>query len=160
MSYPAAHRLRMCAHCPRPCALNAAGRIDHTDDAVACPDGRWRPYARDGGAAAPDVAHPPAPRSRLSLRRQRLDPAMWGPPLWAELHARPETCDLATEPAWLAAFARRVPCGDCRPHWLSLVRDTPPDLTSRQAYHAWSVAAHNAVNARLGRPAWASPAGA
>jgi hypothetical protein len=56
------------------------------------------------------------------------------------------------EGEWLEEFARRLPCGECRAHWSKLLAELPPELASREKYFAWTVAAHNAVNRRLGKP--------
>ena len=93
------------------------------------------------------------PRARASVSPQAV--VMVGPLRWKELHGRPSlpALDLSAESAWLAGpFARSLPCGACRNHWLSMLRDSPPDLRSRQAYLAWTVARHNEVDIRLGKP--------
>lgn len=73
--------------------------------------------------------------------------------LWAELHARPWRMGSPEHEAdWLAAFSRRVPCGTCQQHWVEILTATPPDFSSTDAYFAWTVAVHNAVNRRLGKP--------
>lgn len=75
--------------------------------------------------------------------------------LWAELHARPgQWTGADVERAWLERFVGRVPCGDCRAHWKAYTTANPPDLSGPQAYYGWTVAAHNAVNRRLGKPEW------
>lgn len=70
-----------------------------------------------------------------------------GPVLWGELHR----WALAGGPdaeQWLAGFAKRLPCGECRKEWGAIVAESPPtgDLFE------WSVDAHNRVNRRLGKP--------
>lgn len=75
--------------------------------------------------------------------------------MWAELHARAfNAADLSSEREWLEKFAQRVPCGECRRHWRELVKLHPPDLSSPDAYFAWTVARHNDVSRRLGKPEW------
>jgi Erv1 / Alr family len=90
-------------------------------------------------------------RSRSRSARTEPPPGS-GPQLWAELHRWALTADLADAPQWLDRFAARVPCGDCRRHWLAGVSDSPPPLESRERLFAWTVARHNAVNRRLGKP--------
>lgn len=76
-----------------------------------------------------------------------------GPRLWAELHRRPWAFDLATEEAWIRdTFTPQLTACACRKNWLAALQSTPPDLTSPEAYFAWSVDRHNEVNARLGKP--------
>ncbi len=72
--------------------------------------------------------------------------------MWAELHLWAQRADLPSASGWLANFARRIPCGECRHHWSSFSRLTPPDCTSHSTLFAWTVSAHNAVSRRLGKP--------
>lgn len=55
--------------------------------------------------------------------------------------------------AWEAAIeeASHGTCA-CASHWTRLKLEMPPDLTSRLAFIRWTIDAHNAVNALLGRP--------
>ena len=71
------------------------------------------------------------------------------PATWSELHQHP-----APTAAWLADFAARIgDCPACRVHWIAWVADHPAPLDLPD-YRRWTVAAHNAVNARLGREPW------
>lgn len=79
-----------------------------------------------------------------------------GRALWAQLHIRylradPTLWYPVAERVNLTVFTLNVPCGECRTHWVRYMNDHPPDLSSPAAAFAWSVRAHNAVNARLGR---------
>jgi hypothetical protein len=93
-------------------------------------------------------------------RPKVVDRSFWGPALWAELHARAMAYggDAEGERAWLDRFTARVPCGECRQHWLELVTQTPPDLSDAGAFYRWTVSVHNAVNVRLGKAVWTAPA--
>jgi hypothetical protein len=76
---------------------------------------------------------------------------------WAEMHARamawnPAAGDAAAEAAYLARAADGLAGCQCSPHWRAYLKSHPPDLSSAESYFAWTVAAHNAVNARLGKP--------
>jgi hypothetical protein len=84
-----------------------------------------------------------------------------GPRMWAELHAWGRREDLLpTTPenrtAWLNLFTGRIPCGKCKRHWAELLQKMPPPLLllRGESLYAWTVAAHNDVNIRLGKPAW------
>jgi hypothetical protein len=75
--------------------------------------------------------------------------------LWNEFHARPLTCDLATEPKYLDGFCERVAviqgcsCGsDC----IARLKRNPPDLSSRYGYAFWQWQFHDGISADLGRP--------
>jgi hypothetical protein len=68
--------------------------------------------------------------------------------LWREFHAAPRKGFLA----FLSAFIPRVPCGDCREGFAKLVAENPPPLDTDESLFAWTVAMHNAVNRKLGKP--------
>lgn len=70
-----------------------------------------------------------------------------GPELWAILH-RWAVVGAPTGTKWLGEFASRLPCGDCKTHWRQYVEDHP--FTPSDAF-GWTVAAHNAINVRLGK---------
>ena len=56
--------------------------------------------------------------------------------------------------AGLAAWELTIPqyeCG-CRRFYAEYKMATPPDFTSPEAFFAWGVALHNAVNRKLGKP--------
>jgi hypothetical protein len=72
-----------------------------------------------------------------------------GPLMWAELHSLSEV----PSEEWLAHFAARVPCGECRFHWSNICRIMPPDTGSLAAFRRWTWRAHDAVNRLIGRAA-------
>lgn len=122
---------------------DAAGR-----KGMDCPRGERAPDPRPAGATPP---RPVPKRETTEARWARV-----GPKMWAELHARPAayTGDAAIEREWLESFAERIACGECKTHWRAMTAATPPDLASAGAYYQWTVAAHNTVNVRLGKPVW------
>lgn len=67
---------------------------------------------------------------------------------WQKLHAY-EGCD----PQWLDIWQYLIPgrC-DCREGYQKILEEYPPDFSTSEAFFAWSVALHNAVNAKLGKP--------
>lgn len=67
-----------------------------------------------------------------------------GQALWRELHTATEDTE-----AVLASVTSRIPCGECKRHWIAYVAKHPPDYG--RGWFAWTVAAHNAVNKRLGK---------
>jgi hypothetical protein len=78
-----------------------------------------------------------------------------GPPgakLWAQLHQRALASDLKNEQQWFERFCRQIPCGDCKRHWTQVIARMPPDFSSNASYFAWTVAAHNEVSRKLGKP--------
>lgn len=91
----------------------------------------------------------------------------WGPSFWHTLHTVAWTTHAIEEPtpeqrrdahAFVAAFARVIPCPECREHFQDLARDDlaagteAPAFASRGAFAARTVEWHNAVNRRLGKP--------
>ena len=78
--------------------------------------------------------------------------SLLGPKMWAELHDWALKADLSTVDPWLNRFAERIPCGDCRHHWLQLLQTSPPDVRSANALFEWTVLVHNEVNRRLQKP--------
>ena len=97
------------------------------------------------------------PISRFELSAEELaklfpPPALLaneGPALWAMLHrwALMEKPDRG----WLGAFASMLLCGDCAQHWHQWIAANPPPADDAELF-AWTVLAHNAVNAHLGKP--------
>jgi hypothetical protein len=76
-----------------------------------------------------------------------------GPDMWLSLHffAIEWNGNIQEASSFLSNFAKQIPCGICREHWNSLCAQTPPVMDSQSTFFEWSVAAHNKVNARLGK---------
>jgi hypothetical protein len=87
-----------------------------------------------------------APKAEQKPEPAQPPQASYGPPLWKELHEQALSGSLPNE--WLAAFEARLPCGVCRQHWREMLADLPP----QPDFFAWSVAIHNGVNRKLGKP--------
>lgn len=126
-----------CGHCPGRLAMaNAA--------AGTCPLGKF-----DGA---------PAPSPATDGGCCGDDAALWGPPLWAKIHARPL---LPLDPHREIEFFRsevpaEIRCCDCRAHYFEYARDHPVPVRDPDALRRWAVDLHNAVNARLGKPIFGS----
>lgn len=88
-------------------------------------------------------------RKEAHERRDKLTRA-----LWTDLHAQPfKPGGLTLE--WLAAFEKRVPCGDCIAHWRKIVAANPlPANATPQQKYLWTVDRHNDVNKLLNKPQW------
>lgn len=96
----------------------------------------------------------PAHEAKLREARQRSKEALTkeGPKLWAELHRRAlsgAAASLPEERVWLSGFASRLACGECRQFFVAYLREHPVAL---ETYFDWTVALHNAVNLKLGKP--------
>jgi hypothetical protein len=83
-----------------------------------------------------------------------------GRALWRCLHAYADTYPGAPTPAdrqrarmWLRAWAAAVPREGCNCHggWGEVLFLTPPPLESRDAFQGWTIAVHDAINAKLAR---------
>ena len=72
---------------------------------------------------------------------------------WAELHRRSRRP--VANPALELEFIRWLASGlegcSCNAHWREYLRQNPPDVMDVNTYWRWTVAAHNAVNRRLGK---------
>lgn len=83
---------------------------------------------------------------------------MEGPRMWKWLHehaaflVRDNIMDEMVERRWLDVFKRAITCDDCRANWNLELGKLPPVYTNATAFFYWTVAIHNAVNARLGKP--------
>jgi hypothetical protein len=66
---------------------------------------------------------------------------------WTKLHSY-TGCD----PQWLDIWQYLIPqrC-DCKDGYQRILAEMPPDYTSPEAFFAWGVNLHNAVNAKLGK---------
>jgi len=83
--------------------------------------------------------------------------------LWKELHLRalnyePDGGTKSSDASWLLTWSRKIPrftkgCR-CNEHWQKWYSSNRPDYSSREAYFAWTVKAHNNVNERLKKPTW------
>lgn len=85
----------------------------------------------------------------LAFQLPRLDPSSGVAQIeaWAVAHDHAA----ATERTYLTLIAARLPCGECRQHWVEQLFATPPDFGD---YFGWLVARHNHVNEMLGKPTW------
>lgn len=96
-----------------------------------------------------------------------IQPDVWGPSAWRLIHLvchhAPELMD---EPIgnlfrrWLHGFGDVIPCKTCRDHFKETLKSVPITdrvVSGREALFAWSVEAHNHVNATLGKGTWTVP---
>lgn len=86
-------------------------------------------------------------------------PESWGRGVWFTLHRwtanmknTPENADAFRE--MLDVVLRGLPCGNCARHAVSYLERNPPVFNDQDPYWAfrWTVAFHNAVNARIQKP--------
>jgi FAD-linked sulfhydryl oxidase len=53
---------------------------------------------------------------------------------------------------WITLLSRLYPCGECAEHFQLLLKQYPPQTSSRDAASQWACAVHNKVNERLEKP--------
>jgi hypothetical protein len=82
---------------------------------------------------------------RLRFKYTRNAAALWGPRLWAALHAMTDAT-----PEKLAAWRAMIPCSACGEQFDGLLERLPPDFTSDDAFFVRGVEWHDAVNAERG----------
>lgn len=70
-----------------------------------------------------------------------------GTKAWEALHR----CD-GCEPSFLANFETLIPCGECLAFYREYKASVEPQLDTPDAFFAWGVGLHNAVNRKLGKP--------
>jgi hypothetical protein len=73
--------------------------------------------------------------------------------IWGLLHRRAlqPVADAAGELKWLRETYRAyIPCGECKAEFDLFLKSNPPDFGD---YFGWTVALHNHVSAKLGKPA-------
>ena len=90
-----------------------------------------------------------------------MDPASWGPQLWSSLHyialgypENPSALDKRNYKAFYESLDTVLPCDKCAQHYKATTSAMPidPYLDSASHLFEWTVAVHNVVNARLGKP--------
>ena len=89
------------------------------------------------------------PLSKEELEaRKAAQTARQGVFAWGKLHFY-----TGNDPQWLDLWQYFIPqrC-DCKDGYQKILEDMPPDFTSPEAFFAWGVALHNAVNRKLGKP--------
>lgn len=96
----------------------------------------------------------PAPMEPIIVApgwRPHTAPASFqGGNLWAQWHRRALVWDAGDDMAWIQRqILPHLPCGDCRGHAVAYLAANAPTWGD---YFAWTVAFHNAVNQRLGKP--------
>ncbi|KAG0352029.1 hypothetical protein BG005_008473 [Podila minutissima] len=78
---------------------------------------------------------------------------------WKLLHTmasrypeKPKLDERAAMKQWIMLLSRLYPCGECATHFQLILKEHPPQTSSRASLSNWSCGIHNIVNARLGKP--------
>jgi len=85
-----------------------------------------------------------------------VDPAVWGPHMWATIHTLALKADADNEieayNEFLNSLLFLLPCDACRQDYTKFVGSNGNPVVGT-AFH-WSLRLHNYVNEKLGRPAY------
>lgn len=65
---------------------------------------------------------------------------------------KPTLQEQATLKQYLTLFAQIYPCGDCARHFIVILNNNPPQVSSRVTASMWGCMVHNLVNKRLDKP--------
>lgn len=108
--------------------------------------------------AAPWAVRDPADAAALTALLEDPEfvhpsPYVVGPPQWECIHNlartyQPTPEKMAAVKAYVQAIGVLFPCSKCAPEWTKLAATV--DTSSRQNFLAWTIWAHNQVNARVG----------
>ncbi|KAF9281933.1 hypothetical protein BGZ68_006308 [Mortierella alpina] len=78
---------------------------------------------------------------------------------WKLLHTmaaryplKPRPDERAAVKQWIMLLSRLYPCGECATHFQKLLKDHPPQTSSRASLSNWCCSVHNMVNKRLDKP--------
>ncbi|KAK3841244.1 MAG: ERV/ALR sulfhydryl oxidase domain-containing protein [Linnemannia gamsii] len=78
---------------------------------------------------------------------------------WKLLHTmaaryplQPKPDERAAIKQWIYLLSRLYPCGECATHFQAMLKQHPPQTSSRASLSNWACSVHNIVNVRLGKP--------
>ncbi|KAF9545018.1 hypothetical protein EC957_011515 [Mortierella hygrophila] len=78
---------------------------------------------------------------------------------WKLLHTmasryplKPKPDERAAVKQWIYLLSRLYPCGECADHFQEMLKQHPPQTSSRASLSNWTCSVHNIVNIRLGKP--------
>ena len=94
--------------------------------------------------------------SRCPLDREDLGASTWGllHTIAAYYPDAPSEADREGGSQLVSALAHLYPCAHCREDFRRETARSPPRLGSRESFSLWLCEQHNAVNAKLGKPAF------
>lgn len=95
-----------------------------------------------------------APKLENAILKAELGRATWKflHTVTAKYPDKPTPEDRKTLELFFLTFSKLYPCGDCARHFRSLLKEMPPQTSSRNAAAGWLCEAHNRVNKRLQKP--------
>ncbi|KAI4592044.1 hypothetical protein KJ359_011993 [Pestalotiopsis sp. 9143b] len=92
-----------------------------------------------------------APKLENATLKAELGRAAWKVlhTMMARFPDEPSQDDQLALKSYIQLFARLYPCGDCARHFQGLLKQYPPQVSSRNAAAGWACFVHNQVNERL-----------
>ncbi|ETS88221.1 hypothetical protein PFICI_02049 [Pestalotiopsis fici W106-1] len=92
-----------------------------------------------------------APKLENATLKAELGRAAWKVlhTMMAKFPDEPSEDDQLALKSYIQLFARLYPCGDCARHFQGLLKQYPPQVSSRNAAAGWACFVHNQVNERL-----------
>ncbi|EJT71792.1 FAD-linked sulfhydryl oxidase ALR [Gaeumannomyces tritici R3-111a-1] len=113
----------------------------------------------DQDASKPNLAISPdiltggsiAPKLENATLKAELGRASWKlfHTMMARFPEKPSEDDSLALKTYIQLFARLYPCGDCASHFQKMLKQYPPQTSSRNAAAGWACFVHNQVNQRL-----------
>lgn len=114
--------------------------------------------AGSSSSAAPALAAADGNSAFASKMGNETAKAELGRATWRFLHTmtlrfpdHPTPEQRTTLSTFFHSFALLYPCGECANHFQELLKELPPQTSSRMAASLWLCSAHNRVNKRLGK---------
>ena len=107
--------------------------------------------------SSPSSSPSPSSYNSCPLDRDGLGRATWGLLHTVAAHypsENPSERDVAAASALVSSLAHLYPCAHCREDFREEVALRPPRLQNREAFAIWACEQHNAVNEKLGKPAF------
>ena len=89
-----------------------------------------------------------------------MNPEIWGPPLWYEMHTKtfkypenPTNRDKLYITQYFNEFKNTLPCDKCKVHYRSylLMRPLQYYVNNKESLVRWLIDLHNQVNSRTGK---------
>lgn len=92
-----------------------------------------------------------APKLENATLKAELGRASWKlfHTMMARFPEKPSEDDSLALKTYIQLFARLYPCGDCASHFQKMLKQYPPQVSSRNAAAGWACFVHNQVNQRL-----------
>ncbi|KXS10093.1 hypothetical protein M427DRAFT_191866 [Gonapodya prolifera JEL478] len=121
---------------------------------IGAQEDSWGDLEADNFIVSPELQHSVMGKMENQTARAEL-----GRAFWRVLHTM--TMQFPEEPTpneqeslrrWIILSSKLYPCGECSEHFIRMVRESPPNVTTRYAVANWACDVHNRVNEHLRKP--------